>query len=83
MKKQKGNVIDQGRVPITKLDLEPSCQTLTNYTAILANTDGVSICNSAVAKSKTRYTAENSLISAMALICVVAATHFDMISRFQ
>ena len=73
-------MVAQGRVPITKFDMKPSRTTLSNYSAVLANTDGVSICITVISKSRTRYTAENSLISAMALICVVVATHFDISS---
>ena len=43
---------------------------------MIACRPGVSICNKTVSKTFGRYTAENSLISAMALLCVVASTHF-------
>ena len=71
-------MVAQDRVPITKLDMTPSWTILSNYSAVLGNTDGVSICNTATSKSRTRYTTENSLVSAMALFCVVTATHFDI-----
>ena len=49
-------------------------KTLTNYCALLAHKTGVSLCNEAITKTAGRYTAENILISAVALLCVVAAT---------
>ena len=66
---QKQVVIGQGRVPITKQNIQPSVTTLRNYMATIAYSDGVSICTSVVPKTRTRFTAENSLISAMALLC--------------
>ena len=43
-------------------------------------TPGISIYNSSTVKSKTRFTAENSLISAVALTCVIVSTHYDVAS---
>ena len=60
----------------------PSKQTCKNYLALVANESGVSICTSITSKTRTRYTTESSLISAMALICVVSATHFDISTEF-
>ena len=53
--------------------------TLNNYSAVLDTTDGISITESYVSKTNSRYTSEKSLISSMALVCVVATTH-SMIS---
>ena len=36
-----------------------------------------------ISKTRIQYTTGNSLISAMALICVVSATHFDISTDFQ
>ena len=36
-----------------------------------------------IPKTGTRYTARNSLISEMTLICVVSTTHFDISTEFQ
>ena len=44
--------------------------------ALLSTTPGINICKEVINKIKSRYTAENSLISSMALLGVVAATHF-------
>ena len=38
------------------------------------------MCTNATPKTRTRYTAENSLITAMALLCVIATTHYDVAS---
>ena len=80
---QKEKVIAQGRVPITKEDITPCMGTLINYQAAIANQDNVSICTSVVPKTRTRYSAENSLISAMALLCVIAAIHYDVCTEIQ
>ena len=44
----------------------------------MACREGVSICTSVTPTVQTRYSAENSLISAMALLCCVAATYYDV-----
>ena len=80
---QQQKVIAQGRVPITKHDMNPCKGTLINYQCAIADSVGVSITTSIVPKTRTRYTAENSLISAMALVCVVAATHYDVSTEVQ
>ena len=67
---------NRGLVPITKIDYEPSRMTLTNYCALVAHEKGVSITDTVIKNTSTRYTAENSLISAMALLSVVACTHY-------
>ena len=74
---QQEDVKAKGIVSVTTVDMKPSSQTWTTYSAILASTDRVFICNTAVTTSSTSYSAENSLISTMALICVMAALHFD------
>ena len=72
-----------GRVPITKLDIQPHRKTLSNYSALIANNPIVSICSSVVPKTNTRYTAENSLISSMAFLCVIALTHYDIATEID
>ena len=66
----------RGLFPITKIDYEPSRMTLTNYCALVAHEKGVSITDTVIKKTSTRYKAENSLISAMALLSVIACTHY-------
>ena len=51
-------------------------QTVTNYAALFASQPNVSITKTAIAKTITRFTAENSLASSMTLLLVVSATHF-------
>ena len=60
-----------------------SKSTVSNYKAKVASQKNVSICNTVVSKTRTRYTAENSLISAMALLCVVAASHYFICDEDQ
>ena len=76
-------MIGQGRVPITKLNINPHKTTLTNYCALLANNEGVSIFTSVQPKNWTRYSVENLLISAMVLCCVVASTHYNIVIERQ
>lgn len=70
---------DQGRVPLTD-GKDPSITTITNYKGLMSSANGVSMCTNATPKTRTRYTAENSLISAMALLCVIATTHYEVAS---
>ena len=65
-----------GFVPIDGV-LDACYTTTSNYYAgLIASQPTVSITKTAIKKTQTRYTAENSLISSMALAVVVAATHF-------
>jgi len=47
-------------------------KTLANYGTLLAYQSGLSICKEVIAKTSGRHTVENSLISAMVLLCTVA-----------
>ena len=76
-------VTDDGLVPITKQDITVSNKSIINYRAMLAVSSGISISTTSVTKTNTRYTAENSLISAMALLGVVAATHYFICDEGQ
>ena len=69
---------NNGLVPICNIDYEPNRQTVTNYQALIASMPGVSIATSAIGKTNTRFTAEHSFISSMALIFVVATTHYEI-----
>ena len=79
-KTQQAFVIGQGRVPITKQDMNLSKTTLRNYQSVIGSKEGVSICTAVAPKTRTRYSSENSLISAMVLVLVVACTHYDISS---
>ena len=67
------------RVPITKMGIIPTKQTCKFYLTLVANENDVSICISIISKTQTRYTAENSLISAMVLI----VSYLQLILIFQ
>ena len=69
---------ERGCEPITQIDFRPSNKTLNNYYAYLCSIEGMSIKTSTTVKTRTRYVAENSLISSMALVSVVAATHYNI-----
>ena len=63
--------------------MKVSDRTLTNYQALIAHQSDVSISKTVVTKSVGRFTAENSLISAMALLCVIAATHYVIVPEIR
>ena len=59
------------------IDYVPSETSLRNYKALLYCTQpNISIKATSISKTNSRYTAENSLISAMAFALVVATTHY-------
>ena len=71
------------RVPITKMDTNPSPKTIRKYLAMMANQEGVSIYTSAFPKITRRHTAKNSLILSMTLLCVITSTRYDISTEFQ
>ena len=73
-------VVENGCAPITKTNISPHPSTLTNYQALLACREGASVCTSVTPKTQTRYSAEILLISAMTLLCCVAATHYNVVT---
>ena len=64
----------RGIQPLTSSSV--SATTIRNYKSLIAAQPTVSIANSALVKSHTRFAAENSLRSAMSFIVTTAATHF-------
>ena len=80
---QKKRLIDNGFVPLNDAKFKPLPQSIRNWRAVLANEETVSICTSATPKTTTRYTAENSLISAMAFLCIVANIHYNISAEPQ
>jgi hypothetical protein len=73
--KRAERIIAAGFVPIDGV-MDVSASTTTNHAALLASQPTVSITKTAIKKTQTRHTAENLLVSSMALVLVVAATHF-------
>ena len=69
------NIEAVGLVPICATK-NPSHTSINNYKAVLASQSSVSINTTAISKTNNRYTAENSLISAMTFLVVIASTHF-------
>jgi hypothetical protein len=57
-------------------DMKFNPTTINNYMALFANKGGVSLTENSIAKTNTCWTAEHSSIGTMALIIVVATTHF-------
>ena len=70
-----------GLVPITSKHYKPCRATIDNCLAEIANSEGVHIDTSVSSKTSSRYTAENSLISSMALVILVACTHFIVVEK--
>ena len=66
---QLSTIDNVGHVPMTKMGIIPNKQTCKHYLDLVANEIDVSIYRSIISKTRTRYTAENSLISAIALMC--------------
>ena len=73
----KKRIEENSCVPLTAAVYEPSITTLNNYKAlVVASHNNISTSNTAVSKSNTWFTSESSLISAMALLLITAATHY-------
>ena len=77
--RKKKDVEKQGLVALQSENYEPHPRTLMNYSLVLARNANTSIYKTVITKLSGRYTAENSLVSAMALLCVIAATHFVVV----
>ena len=72
-----------GIVPLIKLIFNPCPRTVSNYCAFLAHQSRLSLSKTVITKTFGRYTAENSLISAMVLLCVIAATHCFVVPEYD
>ena len=55
--------------------------TIHNYAALIDSKNYISITTLALPKTCTRYTAENSLISEIALLCAIYATIYEVVSK--
>ncbi len=54
--------------------------TVNNYMTLFATKGGISLTDKSIAKTNARWTAEHSSIGTMALIIVVASTHFHVVA---
>ena len=68
--------VQMGEVPISSRSDTVPPQTTGMYMSLLATHKDISVCDDAIGKTDTRYTAENLLMSAMAFMTTIAATHF-------
>ena len=68
------NLQKRGGAPIFNMRLPSS--TLSNYVGEIASKRGVSLTDKSVDNTNARHTAERSLIGSMALLIVIAMTHF-------
>ena len=76
VEKRKEAMLARGIQPLNDQAIAPSEASLRNHKAMFAAEPGVSITRTATVKTHTRFTAENSLRSAMAFMLTTAATHF-------
>ena len=81
--KQKNDLLARGIQPLSSSNTTPSATSIRNYKSLIAAQPGVSVARTAVIKSPTRYTAENSLRSAMSFILTTAATHFTLSTQIN
>ena len=80
--KKKKRVEENGFVPLRTDFYDPSRTTLNNYKAlIVAKSDVITTSNTEIGKSNSRYISENSLISSVALLLVVSATHYIVVEE--
>ena len=75
------SVSESGRVPLTKIDYHPHRTTIHNYAALIVREKNISITTSETPNTCTCYTAENSFIYAMALLCVISTTRYEVVSE--
>ena len=61
-------------------DMTFNATTINNYMSLFANKGGISLPEKSIAKTNARWTAEDSSIGTMALIIVVACTHFYVVA---
>ena len=63
------------------MDYQTHRTTLHNYAALIASKSNISITIWEIPNICTPYTADKSLISAVALLCVISATHYGVVSE--
>jgi hypothetical protein len=68
----------KGRLCASDMKFNPT--TVNNYMALFANKGGISLTEKSIAKTNARWTAEHSSIGTMALVIVVATTHFYVVA---
>jgi hypothetical protein len=61
-------------------DMRFNATTINNYMALFANKGGISLTEKSTAKTNARWTAKHSSIGTMALIIIVACTHFYVVA---
>jgi len=66
---------DAGHIPLNS-DHQLNPTTLQNYTAELAMTSKLSLTQSSIAKTNTRFAAEHSIRGAISNVMLIANTHF-------
>ena len=72
------SAIKKGHLCASDMKFNPT--TVDNYMALFATKGGISLTNKSIAKNNASWTAEHSSIGMMALIIVVASTHFYVVA---
>ena len=72
------SAIKKGRLCAFDMKFNPT--TVDNYMALFATKGGISLTDKSIAKNNASWTAEHSSIGMMALIIVVASTHFYVVA---
>ncbi len=68
-----------GRMCASDTKFNPT--TINNYMALFANKGGICLTENSIAKTNSRWTAEHSSIGTVALVIVVACTHFYVVAN--
>ena len=76
-------MLSRGIQPLDPNSIAPSNTTVRNYQSLIAAQPNVSITRTAITKGVTRFTAKNSLRSAMSFILTAAASHFVLTTRLN
>ena len=72
------SAIKKGHLCASDMKFNPT--TVDNYMALFATKGGISLTDKSIAKNNASWTAEHSSIGMMALIIVVASTHFYVVA---
>jgi hypothetical protein len=72
------SAIKKGHLCASDMKFNPT--TVHNYMALFATKGGISLTDKSIAKNNASWTAEHSSIGMMALIIVVASTHFYVVA---
>ena len=80
--KKRQRIENEGSILLVATSYGPSTTTLNDYkTLVVVNSHNITISNTTISKSSSRYTLNNSLISSMVLLLIVTATHYIIVEE--